>query len=114
LTKKVLNAEEVFKNGILKERTDTGRIYLVNIDNVIEQSSFDTETDPIYQSNLCQEILLPTRPFQRLDDEGLFKLTLDNDQVVEMKGEHKVLLKGGARKKVRELTEDDDIENLLE
>jgi len=63
---------------------------------------------------LCSEILLPTRPFQRLEDEGMFKLTLDNGQVVEMKGEHKVLLKDGTRKKVRELTEDDDIEHLLE
>ena len=113
IKKKVLSAEEVFKNGILKERTDTGRIYLVNIDNVIDQGPFDCSTDPIYQSNLCQEILLPTRPFQRLEDEGIFKLTLDNGQVVEMKGEHKVLLKDGTRKKVRELTKDDDIENLL-
>ena len=66
--KKTLSAEDVFKNGILKERTDTGRIYLVNIDNVINQGPFDTATDPIYQSNLCQEILLPTRPFQRIED----------------------------------------------
>lgn len=66
--KKVLSADEIFKNGILKERTDTGRIYLVNIDNVIAQGSFDTKTDPIYQSNLCQEILLPTKPFQRIED----------------------------------------------
>jgi ribonucleoside-diphosphate reductase alpha chain len=66
--KKVLPADEIFKNGILKERTDTGRIYLVNIDNVIAQGPFDTRLDPIYQSNLCQEILLPTRPFQRIED----------------------------------------------
>jgi ribonucleoside-diphosphate reductase alpha chain len=68
IKKKVLSAEDIFKNGILKERTDTGRIYLVNIDNVINQGPFDTTTDPIYQSNLCQEILLPTRPFQRIED----------------------------------------------
>jgi ribonucleoside-diphosphate reductase alpha chain len=67
--KKVISAEEVFKNGVLKERTDTGRIYIVNIDNVINQGPFDTETDPIYMSNLCSEILLPTRPFQRLEDD---------------------------------------------
>ena len=66
--KKVLSAEAIFKNGILKERSDTGRIYLVNIDNVINQGPFDTTVDPIYQSNLCQEILLPTRPFQRIED----------------------------------------------
>jgi ribonucleoside-diphosphate reductase alpha chain len=73
--KKVLPAVDVFKNGILKERTDTGRIYLVNIDNVINQGPFDTQVDPIYQSNLCQEILLPTRPFQRIEDpEGRIAL----------------------------------------
>ena len=66
--KKVVSADAIFKNGILKERTDTGRIYLVNIDNVINQGPFDTTVDPIYQSNLCQEILLPTRPFQRIED----------------------------------------------
>ena len=73
--KKVVSADEIFKNGILKERTDTGRIYLVNIDNVINQGPFDTTMDPIYQSNLCQEILLPTRPFQRIEDpEGRIAL----------------------------------------
>jgi ribonucleoside-diphosphate reductase alpha chain len=70
IKKKVIGAVEVFKNGILKERTDTGRIYLVNIDNVISQGPFDTKLDPIYQSNLCQEILLPTKPFQRIEDEA--------------------------------------------
>jgi hypothetical protein len=111
--KKVVSADAIFKGGILKERTDTGRIYLVNIDNVINQGPFDTTVDPIYQSNLCSEILLPTRPFQRIEDEGTFKLTLDNGQEVTLKGEHKVLLKDGTRKKVRELTEDDDIDNLM-
>ena len=73
--KKVISAEDIFKNGILKERTDTGRIYLVFIDNVINQGPFDTTVDPIYQSNLCQEILLPTRPFQRIEDpEGRIAL----------------------------------------
>ena len=73
--KKVVPADEIFKNGILKERTDTGRIYLVNIDNVINQGPFDTSVDPIYQSNLCQEILLPTKPFQRIEDpEGRIAL----------------------------------------
>jgi ribonucleoside-diphosphate reductase alpha chain len=73
--KKVVSADAVFKAGILKERTDTGRIYLVNIDNVINQGPFDTRLDPIYQSNLCQEILLPTRPFQRIEDpEGRIAL----------------------------------------
>ena len=70
LRKKVIAAEEVFKSGILKERTDTGRIYLVFIDNVMNQGPFDPEYHTIYQSNLCCEILLPTRPFKRLDDDS--------------------------------------------
>ena len=75
IKKKSISADEIFKNGILKERTDTGRIYLVNIDNVINQGPFNSSTDPIYQSNLCQEILLPTRPFQRIEDpEGRIAL----------------------------------------
>ena len=69
LRKKVMAAEDVFKGGILKERTDTGRIYLVYIDNVANQGPFDPEFHTIYQSNLCCEILLPTKPFKRLDDE---------------------------------------------
>ncbi len=75
LRKKIMNAEEVFKSGILKERTDTGRIYLVFIDNVMNQGPFDPEYHTIYQSNLCCEILLPTKPFKRLDDpEGRIAL----------------------------------------
>ena len=69
LRKKQMAAEEVFKGGILKERTDTGRIYLVFIDNVMNQGPFDPEYHTIYQSNLCCEILLPTKSFKRLDDE---------------------------------------------
>ena len=68
LRKKTMSAEEVFKGGILKERTDTGRIYLVFIDNVMNQGPFDPEYHTIYQSNLCCEILLPTKSFKRLDD----------------------------------------------
>jgi ribonucleoside-diphosphate reductase alpha chain len=70
LRKKTMSAEEVFKSGILKERTDTGRIYLVFVDNVMNQGPFDPEYHTIYQSNLCCEILLPTRPFKRLDDDA--------------------------------------------
>jgi ribonucleoside-diphosphate reductase alpha chain len=69
LRTKTISAEEVFKSGILKERTDTGRIYLVFIDNVMKQGPFDPEYHTIYQSNLCCEILLPTKSFKRLDDD---------------------------------------------
>jgi ribonucleoside-diphosphate reductase alpha chain len=70
LRTKTMSAEEVFKGGILKERTDTGRIYLVFADNVMNQGPFDPEYHTIYQSNLCCEILLPTKPFKRLDDDS--------------------------------------------
>jgi len=69
IAKKVVSADKIIKDGILKERTDTGRIYLMNVDNVINQGSFDTKVDPVYQSNLCAEITLPNKPFQRIDDE---------------------------------------------
>jgi ribonucleoside-diphosphate reductase alpha chain len=69
LRTKTMAAEDVFKGGILKERTDTGRIYLMFTDNVQNQGPFDPEFHTIYQSNLCMEILLPTVPFQRLDDD---------------------------------------------
>jgi ribonucleoside-diphosphate reductase alpha chain len=70
LRRKTMSAEEVFKSGILKERTDTGRIYLVFVDNVMNQGPFDPEYHTIYQSNLCCEILLPTKSFKRLDDDA--------------------------------------------
>ena len=69
LRTKTMSADEVFRSGILKERTDTGRIYLVFIDNVMKQGPFDPEYHTIYQSNLCCEILLPTKSFNRLDDK---------------------------------------------
>jgi len=67
LRKKSMSAEEVFQSGILKERTDTGRIYLVFIDNVMNQGPFDPDYHTIYQSNLCLEVLLPTKSFRKID-----------------------------------------------
>ena len=52
---------------ILKERAETGRIYIMNIDHCNEHSSFK---DKVYMSNLCQEITLPTDPINHIDDEG--------------------------------------------
>lgn len=70
IRKKQLPAETVFKNMLLKERTDTGRIYLMFVDNVLRQTPFDVTTHPVVQTNLCCEILLPTKPFQRIEDEA--------------------------------------------
>lgn len=69
IKKKVVSSYDMFMKYLLKERTDTGRIYIVNIDNVQRQGPFDTKVHPIYQSNLCAEILLPTVEFQRVDDQ---------------------------------------------
>jgi len=51
---------------LLKERAETGRLYLMNIDHCNSHSSF---TDKVEMSNLCQEITLPTKPIQHIDDK---------------------------------------------
>jgi len=50
---------------LLKERAETGRIYIMNIDHCNTHSSFK---DMIRMSNLCQEITLPTEPIDHIDD----------------------------------------------
>ena len=66
IPKKTVGAQELILN-ILKERAETGRIYLMNIDHCNTHSSFK---DKVEMSNLCQEITLPTYPLQHIDDEG--------------------------------------------
>ena len=61
-----VNAQELFLN-ILKERAETGRLYIMNIDHCNEHSSFK---DKVNMSNLCQEITLPTDPINHIDDTG--------------------------------------------
>jgi len=72
VTKKKVNAQELFFD-ILKERAETGRIYIMNIDHCNTHSSFK---DRIYMSNLCQEITLPTTPIQHIDGEGEIALCI--------------------------------------
>jgi ribonucleoside-diphosphate reductase alpha chain len=62
--KKTVKAQELILN-LLKERAETGRIYLMNIDHCNSHSSFK---DKVNMSNLCQEITLPTDPIQHIDD----------------------------------------------
>ena len=50
--KKKVKAQELF-GAILKERAETGRIYIMNIDHTNTHSSFK---DQVFMSNLCQEI----------------------------------------------------------
>jgi ribonucleoside-diphosphate reductase alpha chain len=59
-----VGGQELFLD-LLKERAETGRIYLMNIDHCNEHSSFK---DRVYMSNLCQEITLPTYPISHIDD----------------------------------------------
>jgi ribonucleoside-diphosphate reductase alpha chain len=65
IKKKTIPAMELF-GSMLKERAETGRIYLMNVDHANTHSSFK---DTVYMSNLCQEITLPTKPLTHIDDE---------------------------------------------
>ena len=59
--------------ALLKERAETGRVYIMNIDHCNEHSSFK---DKVNMSNLCQEITLPTTPLQHIDGEGEIALCI--------------------------------------
>ena len=72
IKKKKIAAQELFFD-ILKERAETGRIYIMNIDHCNTHSSFK---DLIRMSNLCQEITLPTDPIQHIDGEGEIALCI--------------------------------------
>jgi len=63
---KTVKAQELILS-LLKERAETGRIYIMNIDHCNSHSSFK---DKVEMSNLCQEITLPTYPIQHIDDES--------------------------------------------
>ena len=64
IKKKKIPAMELF-SALIKERAETGRIYIMNVDHANTHSSFK---DTVYMSNLCQEITLPTKPLQHIDD----------------------------------------------
>ena len=64
IPRKTIGGQELFFD-LLKERAETGRIYIMNIDHCNSHSSF---MDKVEMSNLCQEITLPTKPLQHIDD----------------------------------------------
>ena len=66
IPRKTIGGRELF-GALLKERSETGRIYIMNIDHCNSHSSF---LDKVNMSNLCQEITLPTDPINHIDDEG--------------------------------------------
>jgi ribonucleoside-diphosphate reductase alpha chain len=68
LRKKKISAIELF-SLFMQERKDTGRIYLMNVDNVNNQGSFQPSIAPIRMSNLCAEITLPTKPIYNIFDK---------------------------------------------
>ena len=59
-----VSAQELILD-LLKERAETGRLYIMNIDHCNSHSSFK---DRVSMSNLCQEITLPTYPISHIDD----------------------------------------------
>jgi ribonucleoside-diphosphate reductase alpha chain len=66
IKRKSVKAQELILN-LLKERAETGRIYLMNIDHANSHGAFK---DQITMSNLCAEISLPTTPIQHIDDDN--------------------------------------------
>lgn len=69
IRKKSLPAIDLF-SSFMNERKNTGRIYLQNVDHANTHGSFLPEVAPIRQSNLCQEINLPTKPLEHIFDEN--------------------------------------------
>ena len=70
--RKTIGAQELVLS-LLKERAETGRIYLMNLDHCNSHSSFK---DKVNMSNLCQEITLPTDPLQHIDGDGEIALCI--------------------------------------
>ena len=71
-----VNAQQLFMT-LLKERAETGRIYIMNIDHCNSHSSFWEDEARISMSNLCQEITLPTTPLtSQHDKEGEIALCI--------------------------------------
>jgi len=72
IPKTKISARELITD-LLKERAETGRIYIMNIDHCNEHSSF---LDKVNMSNLCQEITLPTDPIEHIDGDGEIALCI--------------------------------------
>jgi len=66
IPRSTVNAQQLILD-LLKERAETGRLYLMNIDHCNSHSSFK---DKVNMSNLCQEITLPTDPISHIDEDA--------------------------------------------
>lgn len=69
IRKRELKATELF-SMLMQERASTGRIYVQNVDHCNAHGSFIESVAPIRMSNLCQEILIPTKPLNDINDEN--------------------------------------------
>ena len=72
IPRKTIGGQELILD-LLKERAETGRMYIMNIDHCNSHSSFK---DKVNMSNLCQEITLPTEPLQHIDGSGEIALCI--------------------------------------
>lgn len=72
---KKVSARELFAS-LMIERKDTGRIYVMNVDNVNKHSSFK---ESIRMSNLCQEITLVTVPMGTTESYDIY---VPNEQLM--------------------------------
>ncbi|MDA9319433.1 ribonucleoside-diphosphate reductase subunit alpha [Candidatus Thioglobus sp.] len=68
IRKETIKARDLFAM-FMKERANTGRIYLQNVDHCNTHGAFNPDYAPIRQSNLCMEITLPTKPLFSVQDE---------------------------------------------
>ena len=85
--RKTIGAQKLIMD-LLKERAETGRIYIMNIDHCNSHSSFK---DKVNMSNLCQEITLPTDPLQHIDGQGEIALCiLSAVNVGKVKSDHEL------------------------
>ena len=96
IRKKTVKAVDLF-TSLMNERASTGRIYIQNVDHCNTHSAFNPELAPIKQSNLCLEVLLPTKPLNNINDG---------------KGEISLCTLGAVN--LGELEELDDLENLAD
>lgn len=69
IRKSVIPAKELF-TLLITERSNTGRIYIQNVDHCNTHGAFNPAVAPIRQSNLCMEITLPTKPVKLRDREA--------------------------------------------
>lgn len=86
--KRTFSAEEIFTRMLMMQRKETGRIYIMNIDHVNEHGAFRPDVAPVYMSNLCLEITLPTKSMKHIDDaeySEIFLCTLANINMGKVK-----------------------------